>query len=197
VDGPRPYPVYLFINVAFGLSFMLYATISSVYRIQTVGLNPLQLVLVGTALELAVLICEVPTGVLADTYGRRRSVILGFLLIGAGFSFEGALPTFAAVLAAQLIWGAGYTFVSGALQAWIADELGGEDLGRVYLRGEQADYLGSFLGVFASALLATVALNLPLLIGGAFAVALGATLVFLMRERSFRPAPREDLSEWA
>jgi DHA3 family tetracycline resistance protein-like MFS transporter len=197
VDGPRPYPVYLFINVAFGLSFMLYATISSVYRIQTVGLNPLQLVLVGTALELAVLICEVPTGVLADTYGRRRSVILGFLLIGAGFSFEGALPTFAAVLAAQLIWGAGYTFVSGALQAWIADELGGEDLGRVYLRGEQADYLGSFLGVFASALLATVALNLPLLIGGAFAVALGATLVFLMRERSFRPAPREGLSEWA
>jgi DHA3 family tetracycline resistance protein-like MFS transporter len=113
------------INVAFGLSFMLYATISSVYRIQTVGLNPLQLVLVGTALELAVLIFEVPTGVLADTYGRRRSVILGFLLIGTGFSFEGALPTFAAVLAAQLIWGAGYTFVSGALQAWIADELGG------------------------------------------------------------------------
>jgi MFS transporter, DHA3 family, tetracycline resistance protein len=197
VDGPRPYPVYLFINVAFGLSFMLYATISSVYRIQTVGLNPLQLVLVGTALELAVLIFEVPTGVLADTYGRRRSVILGFLLIGAGFSFEGAMPTFAAVLAAQLIWGAGYTFVNGALQAWIADELGGEDIGRVYLRGEQADYLGSFLGVFASALLATVALNLPLLIGGAFAVALGATLVFLMRERSFRPAPREGLSEWA
>ena len=197
MDGPRPYPVYLFINVAFGLSFMLYATISSVYRIQTVGLNPLQLVLVGTALELAVLIFEVPTGVLADTYGRRRSVILGFLLIGAGYSFEGALPTFAAVLAAQIIWGAGYTFVSGALQAWIADELGGEDLGRVYLRGEQADYLGSFLGVFASALLATVALNLPLLIGGAFAVALGTALVFLMRERNFRPAPREGRSRWA
>ena len=101
------------------------------------------------------------------------------------------------VLAAQLIWGAGYTFVSGALQAWIADELGGEDLGRVYLRGEQADYLGSFLGVFASALLATVALNLPLLIGGAFAVALGATLVFLMRERNFRPALRGGRSQWA
>jgi hypothetical protein len=33
---------------------MLYATIASVYRIQTVALNPLQLVLVGTALELAV-----------------------------------------------------------------------------------------------------------------------------------------------
>jgi hypothetical protein len=78
--------------VVFGLAFMLYATIASVYRIQTVGLNPLQLVLVGTALELAVLIFEVPTNVFADTYGRRRSVIVGFFLIGAGFSFEGALP---------------------------------------------------------------------------------------------------------
>ncbi len=82
---------------------MLYAIIASVYRIQTVGLNPLQLVLVGTALELAVLLFELPTGVLADTYGRRRSVILGFLLIGAGFSLEGSLPTFSTVLAAQLV----------------------------------------------------------------------------------------------
>ena len=195
--GPRPYPVYLFINGAFGLSFMLYATIASVYRIQTVGLNPLQLVLVGTTLELAILIFEVPTGVLADTYGRRRSVIVGFLLVGAGFAFEGVLPNFAAVLTAQLIWGVGYTFVSGALQAWIADELGGRDLGRVYLRGEQVDYLGSFVGVFASALLATVALNLPLLLAGAITAALGAALALFMPERNFRPAPREDRTSWA
>jgi DHA3 family tetracycline resistance protein-like MFS transporter len=176
---------------------MLYATIASVYRIQTVGLNPLQLVLVGTVLELAVLLFEVPTGVLADAYGRRRSVILGFVLIGAGFSFEGALPTFATVLVAQVIWGVGYTFTSGALQAWIADELGERDLGHVYLRGEQADYLGSFVGVIASALLATVAFNLPLLLAGALTTALGASLVFLMRERNFRPAPRGSRTSWA
>jgi MFS transporter, DHA3 family, tetracycline resistance protein len=197
VYGLRPYPVYLFISGAFGLFFMLYATIASVYRIQTVGLNPLELVLVGTALELAVLIFEVPTGVLADTYGRRRSVIVGFLLIGAGFSFEGAVPVFAAVLVAQLIWGVGYTFISGALQAWIADELGGSDLGRVYLRGEQADYLGSLIGVCASALLAIIALNLPLLLAGALTVVLGATLALVMPEHNFSPAPREDRTSWA
>ncbi|HEV8224920.1 MAG TPA: MFS transporter, partial [Rubrobacteraceae bacterium] len=170
---------------------MLYATVASVYRIQTVGLNPLQLVLVGTALELAILIFEVPTGALADTYGRRRSVIVGFLLIGAGFSFEGAMPVFAAVLTAQLVWGVGYTFISGALQAWIADELGGRDLGRVYLRGEQADYLGSLIGVCASALLAVIALNLPLMLAGALTVALGTTLALVMPEHNFRPTARE------
>jgi hypothetical protein len=83
VYGLRPYPVYLFISGAFGLFFMLYATIASVYRIQTVGLNPLQLVLVGTALELAVLIFEVPTGVLVFALtGSLVFAIGAFWLVG-------------------------------------------------------------------------------------------------------------------
>ena len=135
---------------------------------------------------------------LADTYGRRVSVITGFFLIGAGFVLEGSVPVFLTVLVAQVIWGAGYTFISGALQAWIADEVGEGDLGRVYLRGEQADYLGSLVGVVASALLATIALGAPLLLGGALTVALGATLIFLMREPNFRPTPREGhSSSWS
>jgi hypothetical protein len=47
LNEPRPYPLYLFVNGAFALCFTLYATIASVYRIQTVDLNPLQLVLVA------------------------------------------------------------------------------------------------------------------------------------------------------
>ena len=190
----RAYPVYLGFKGAFALFFMLWATVASVYRIEVVELDPLRLVLLGTALEVAVLIFEVPTGVLADTYGRRRSVIMGFLLMGSGFALEGAIPTFAAVLAVQAVWGVGYTFISGALEAWIADEAPERDLGRVYLRGEQADYLGSLLGVGASVLLATVALNLPLLLGGVLTVALGAALFLVMPERNFRTSLREGRS---
>ena len=186
--------MYLGIKGAFALFFMLWATVASVYRIEAVGLDPLRLVLLGTALEVAVLVFEVPTGVLADTYGRRRSVITGFLLMGCGFALEGAIPTFAAVLVAQAVWGVGYTFISGALEAWIADEAPERNLGRVYLRGEQADYAGSLLGVFGSVLLATYALNVPLLIGGFLAVGLGVALFFVMPERNFRPSPREGRS---
>ena len=186
--------MYLGIKGAFALFFMLWATVASVYRIEVVELDPLRLVLLGTALEVAVLIFEVPTGVLADTYGRRRSVIMGFLLMGSGFALEGAVPTFAAVLAAQAVWGVGYTFISGALEAWIADEAPERDLGRVYLRGEQADYLGSLLGVGGSVLLATVALSVPLLVGGALTIALGLILFLVMPERNFRPSPREGRS---
>ena len=186
--------MYLGIKGAFALFFMLWATVASVYRIEAVGLDPLRLVLLGTALEVAVLVFEVPTGVLADTYGRRRSVITGFLLMGCGFALEGAIPTFAAVLVAQAVWGVGYTFISGALEAWIADEAPERNLGRVYLRGEQADYAGSLLGVFGSVLLATYALNVPLLIGGFLTVGLGVALFFVMPERNFRPSPREGRS---
>ena len=175
---------------------MLYATIASVYRIQTVGLNPLELVLVGTVLELSVLLFEVPTGVLADTYGRKPSVVVGFLLIGGGFLLEGSVPVFSTVLAAQVVWGVGYTFISGALQAWIADEAPERNLGRVYLRGEQADYLGSLIGALASGILAIEARNLPLLLGGALTVALGVMLAVVMPEHNFRPAPAAGRRSW-
>jgi DHA3 family tetracycline resistance protein-like MFS transporter len=110
------------------------------------------------------------------------------------FRVGGAIPKFAAVLAAQAVWGVGYTFISGALEAWIADEDPDRDLGRVYLRGEQADYLDSFVGIPASVLLGLVALNLPLLVGGALTIALGLALVLTMPERNFGPSPREGRS---
>src|SRR5215210_7115198 len=186
--------MYLGIRGSFALFMTLWATVASVYRIEVVGLDPLRLVLLGTALEVAVFLFEVPTGVFADTFGRRRSVITGCLLMGCGFALEGAIPKFVAVLAAQAIWGVGYTFISGALEAWIADEAPDRDLGRVYLRGEQADYLGSFVGIPLSVLLGLVALNLPLVIGGVLTIMLGLALVLIMPERNFRPSPREGRS---
>jgi DHA3 family tetracycline resistance protein-like MFS transporter len=194
VPNLRAYPIYLGIKGFSALFVTMWATVASVYRIEVVGLDPLRLVLLGTALEVAVFLFEVPTGVFADTFGRRRSVIVGCLLMGSGFALEGAIPEFVAVLVAQAIWGVGYTFISGALEAWIADEAPGRDLGNVYLRGEQADYLGSFVGIPAGVLLGLVALNLPLVTGGVLTIALGLALVFAMPEHNFRPVPQEGRS---
>ena len=79
--------------------------------------------------------CEIPTGALADAKSRRASIIIGYFLIGLGFAVEGALPYFATVAFAQLLWGLGYTFTRGATQAWIADEIGPTRAGEAYLRG--------------------------------------------------------------
>ena len=117
--------------------FMAYATVSAVYRITEVGLNPLQLILVGTVLETSAFLSEIPTGVVADVHSRRLSIIIGYFLIGVGFIVEGSFAIFGTILLAQVLWGIGFTFTSGAEEAWIADEVGEQGVGSIFLRGAQ------------------------------------------------------------
>jgi len=55
------------------------------------GLSPFRLLMLGTALELTIVLFEVPTGVVADTVSRRLSVIVGLALTGLGFAITGAI----------------------------------------------------------------------------------------------------------
>ena len=50
--------------------------LAPVYFVTVVGMSPLQLVLVGTFMELTVFLFEVPTGIVADVYSRRLSVVI-------------------------------------------------------------------------------------------------------------------------
>jgi DHA3 family tetracycline resistance protein-like MFS transporter len=158
-----------------------------VYQVTRVGLNPLQLVLVGTTLEVTCFIFEVPTGIVADLYSRRLSVIIGTVLVGLGFILEGAVPRFEAILLAQVIWGIGATFTSGATEAWIADEVGEDRASATFLRGAQAGQVGSLVGIAAGAGLGSLQINLPIILGGALFVGLGVALVVMMPEANFRP----------
>src|SRR5260221_7551686 len=101
------YTVFLFQEFAASLVFAVVFTANILYQVQTVGLNPLQLVLVGTLLEVTAFIAEVPTGIIADVYSRRLSILIGFVLVGIGFLIEGSIPQFWAVLLAQIVWGIG------------------------------------------------------------------------------------------
>ena len=130
---PKAYTVFLFLEAATALLFGVIFTMSSLYQVQTANLSASQLVLVGTALEFSIFVFEIPTGVVADVVSRRLSIIVGVFLIGAGFVLEGALPVFATILLAQVLWGLGYTFTSGATQAWITDEIGEEAAGPAFL----------------------------------------------------------------
>ncbi len=190
------YPVYLILVGCSALFFSIFATVSSVYRIQDAGLNPFQLLLVGVALELAVLLFEIPTGVVADVYSRRRSIIIGVFIIGAGFVLEGAIPALITILAAQVVWGIGYTFTSGAEQAWIADELGEAGIGRVYLRGAQVGQAGALVGIGLSVAIASFQLNLALITGGVLFILLGGFLLLFMPETNFQGTPPGERGSW-
>ena len=105
--------VYLFVEVAASAFFSMMFVSMSLYEVTVAGLTPLQLVLVGTTVELSVFLFEVPTGIVADVYSRRLSIIIGYLVMGVGFLIEGLFPFFVPILLAQVLWGLGYTFTSG------------------------------------------------------------------------------------
>src|SRR4030095_16019174 len=117
-----PTKVYLFIEISASMFFAMMFVVTSLYEATVAGLTPVQLILVGTALELSAFIFEVPTGIVADVYSRKLSIVIGYILMGLGFLVEGFFPAFLPILLAQIIWGLGYTFTSGAPQAWITDE---------------------------------------------------------------------------
>jgi DHA3 family tetracycline resistance protein-like MFS transporter len=180
--------VYLTIESVTGFAFYTMATLASVYRISSAGLDPLQLVLVGTALEATVFLFEIPTGILADTISRRRSVVVGTFLTGAGFMIEASFPRFFPILLGQVVWGLGYTFVSGANVAWVTDEVGEAPAAGLYLRGAQLANFAALGGIAASVALGTVALWLPIFAAGVVFVLLSLFLVVAMPETRFTSA---------
>ncbi len=180
--------IYLLIVGAESFIGTLIFTVLAIYYVTVVKMNPLQLVLVGTVLELAILLFEVPTGVVADTFSRRLSVIIGMFVLGTAFLLEGSLPLVAGVFLAEAIRGIGHTFISGALDAWIAGEVGEEAVGPIYLRAGQISRAAGLVAVGVSVGLGSIWVQLPVLLGGALYLLLGVALVFMMPERGFEPA---------
>jgi len=171
-------------------------TLLPVYYIREAELTPFQLVLVGTVLESTVFLFEVPTGVVADVYSRRLSVVIGTLLLGTGLAIEGAVPAAAAIFLGEVIRGIGHTFTSGAMEAWLASEIGEATVGKVYLRGSQVEQGASLLGIASSVALARWGLQAPILTGALVLLATGLFLIIAMRETSFVPAVRTERNSW-
>lgn len=189
------FKTYLFIQGMTSFAFTLIFTMNMVYHVTMVGLNPLQLVLVGTTLEVTAFLFEIPTGVVADVYSRRLSVIIGYFLIGLGFLVE-SIPTFTTVLMAQVIWGIGYTFTSGAGDAWLVDEIGQERATKAFIRGSQVGQIASFAAIVLSIALALVQLNLPHRVTAITFVLLSLTLILIMPEQGFKRADRGERASW-
>jgi len=191
-----PVLLYLVAALVGGMANTITFTTSIIYRVETVGLDPLQLVLVGTTLEATVFLFEIPTGVVADIYSRRLSTIIGFFIMGVGFMMEGLAPVFALVLLSQVIWGLGWTFVSGANTAWLTDEVGAKKAAPVFLRERQFLMLGNLIGIPISLWLAQQYLGLPFLVGGSLRILLAVFLVLFMPETGFQRKSPDEREGW-
>jgi len=174
--------IYLIAAGAYGLYSRMIFTVVAVYYLTVVRVNPLQLVLIGTALEATEFLCEVPTGLVADTYSRRFAVIAATFLFGCSYVLQGLMPLFAAIVALEIIRGIGNACISGALAAWIAQEVGEGGVERVFARAAQVRQAGGLVGIALSLGLASIRLALPIVIGGGLSVVLSLFLLMFMPE---------------
>jgi DHA3 family tetracycline resistance protein-like MFS transporter len=187
----RPGAEKLYYWLTFVLSMPTWVVVA-VYLVRDLHLTPLQLVLMGTAMEAAVFLFEVPTGVVADTYSRRLSLIIGYLGMGLAWlavAFVTA-PWLAIVLWA--LWGISYTFTSGAEEAWIADEIGAEKVPRVFLRAARVGQAGAVVGLLLQVAVGAASLRAGVALGGAFTIVAGLACILFMDEAGFERRPREE-----
>ena len=194
VNKLSAYKTYLLFSAITAMCFSLVATVMIVYHIETVHLNPLQLILVGTTLELACFIFEIPTGIVADVYSRKLSIVIGGVLTGVGFILEGSISSFVFVLVAQIVWVLGSTFISGSVEAWIAEEEKDKDLDKIYIKGAQAGQIGSVIGIVLSTVIANFSVRLPIIVSGVLFIILALFLWLYMPENNFKPSVPGDLN---
>ncbi|MCH7521463.1 MAG: MFS transporter, partial [Candidatus Marinimicrobia bacterium] len=138
---------------------------------------------------------EIPTGVLADTRGRRASFLLSILVILIGTlgyvwvaATSGSLLGFSIMSA---VLGLGYTFYSGAVEAWLVDALKATgfqgNLDRVFAQGGMVFGAAMLVGSLGGGLLGTLDLALPYLVrSGLLIVAFGVAW-FTMHDIGYTP----------
>lgn len=190
------YKIYLGLMFFNSLFFSMIFVVASFYEATVAYLTGLQLVLVGTTVEVTILLFEIPTGIVADAYSRRLSIIIGYFIMGWAFIVEGSFPAFLPIVLAQILWGIGYTFTSGATQAWLSDEIGEENANRTFLRANKFDLAGALVGMLVAMPLGNIAVNLPILAGGVLVSAIAIVLALVMPEYGFHPVRPENRNTW-
>ncbi len=140
---------------------------------------------------------EIPTGVIADLRGRKVSYLLGVSTLAIStliylFMWRVSAPFWAWALSSLLL-GLGFTFLSGAFEAWLADALAHsgakETLESVLAKGEIVEGSSMLVGSVAGGIIAqTTNLGVPYVVRAALLVLNFMCALVLMKDLGFKPA---------
>lgn len=183
----RPETIYYLMRGGVSTFYNMWLTVTMLYHATVITQDPLQLILLGVAHEVTVFLFEIPTGVVADTYSRKWSCVIGLLMTGAAFALEGAFALYATIVLAQILHGIGFTFYSGANDAWLADEIGPDRAAPVFVRGAQIALIAPQIGILSAILIGQAGLAAPLFVAGIGMGTIGTILAFVMNEHGFKP----------
>ena len=189
---------YAIYSAGDGFLFRMIFTIYSIFVVLTLGFTPFQLVLLGTILEGTYLLCEVPTGVVADTWGRRASYLLGSVTLAIStalywLAWQMQAP-FWAWAATSMLLGLGFTFFSGATEAWLVDALKFTgfkgNLESVFAKGQVVGGVAMLSGSVLGGLVAQwTNLGVPYILRAVTLAVTFAVAFHYMRDWGFVPKP--------
>jgi MFS family permease len=194
VDPSTVIRTYLVVHGLFTLSASLIWGVNTLFLLEA-GLNIFEVFVANAVFTAAMALFEIPTGVLADTRGRRLSflasssvLLIGTLAYVGVAAIDGGVVLFSL---ASIVLGLGYTFYSGAVEAWLVDALnavGHEgELDPVFARASMVSGAAMVIGTVGGGLLGTLDLAWPYLVRSALLAAAFAVGYATMHDVGFTP----------
>jgi MFS family permease len=185
---------YVVLSGLYTLSAALIWGVNTLFLLDA-GLSFFEVFVANAAFSTGIVLFEIPTGVVADTLGRRVSFLLSVTVLAATTllyvllaEIGGGVVAFAAV---SVGIGLGFTFYSGAMEAWLVDALAATgypgSLDRIFARGQQVTGAAMLVGTVGGGLLGQVDLSLPYLVRSALLAAVFAVAYVVMHDLGFAP----------
>lgn len=153
----------------FLMNFQLFWPIWVIYLQKERGLSLTQITVLDVPFFLVIVFAEIPTGAIADRFGRRVSLMLGSLMFSIAVFVFGIAESYPIILLSYTAWGLGLTFQSGADAAILYDSL------KTVGREDDFQKINSRLWALTS-----VAVLVALLIGAPIAAATSFTLAIVL-----------------
>ena len=187
--------VYLYLILGNTLAASFIWGINTIFLLDA-GLSNFQAFLANAFFTAGQVIFEVPTGIIADTFGRRVSYLLGAFTLAAStllylFMWQIHGPFWGWALSSVLL-GLGYTFFSGALEAWLVDALHTTNfkgsLDGVFAKGQMVGGIAMLTGSVAGGVIAQfTSLGVPYILRALILFINFGTAFFLMKDLGFTP----------
>ncbi len=181
-DPPRTYDpahyrrnirvYYLFMGLT---GFMILLPIWIIYLLNHRGLSLTEVGVFESFFWLTIIVAEVPTGAIADRFGRKISLALGSCLFAVSMLIFALADSFTILLSSYLLMGVAMTLYSGALEALLYDTL--RVLGRT---GEFERHSGRANGLFWLMMVVATAVGGPLAYVLGYSLAIGLSAIFML-----------------
>jgi MFS family permease len=168
-----------------------YVLVSGLYFVITAHLSASELLVLGTVLSVTLLVSDIPTGVWSDAVSRKWPLVAGHAFLAAGMVMTGLVTAFPLLVVAEVLWGVGWGFSSGADVAWITDELGQPGrIAKVLTARARWESVGGAVGMVAFGVLGWVAgLAAATVASGVGMALVGVFVAARFAEDNFTPVP--------